>query len=132
MREHAETEGIRGTIQIGGSFDLKVEMTGQVFSVKHALNTAERSDTEGLATSASQRKRERVNWIRACSIPVSATYSRARQPKWWTGLLKRAGKGDCPFSLPQSKAEQRRERRERRGRSMEATQTHTAPVQGSV
>ena len=35
------------------------------------------------------------------------TYSRARQPKWWTGLLKRAG---CPFSLPQSKAERERER----------------------
>ena len=42
----------------------------------------------------------------------SAAYSRARQPNWWTGLLKRAGKGDCPFSLPQSKA-----RREREGKA---------------
>ena len=60
--------------------------------------------------------------LRSTSTEASTTYSRARHPKWWTGLLTRAGKGDCLFSLPQSKAKQTRAREG--GRETESSAVH--------
>ena len=33
---------------------------------------------------------------------------RESHPKWWTGLLTRAGKGDCPSSWPRAKQSKER------------------------
>ena len=52
----------------------------------------------------------------ACRAGPPSMAEREREPKWWTGLLKRAGKRDCPFSLPQSKTKQRERESERHGR----------------
>ena len=59
-----------------------------------------------------ERERERAHAQKRGTSPRTLTksvYSRARQPNWWAGLLTPAGKGDCPFSLPQSKAKRLRE-----------------------
>ena len=71
--------------------------------------------------------------LRSTSTEASTTYSRARHTKWWTGLLTRlltrAGQGDCPFSLPQSKAKQRERKRGATTQSLcNSTQSSSASV----